>query len=137
LFSAVVVLGCPVPSGMGFPFLRGKRMDWILTEDSYNSTDGIRVIRYWVKRIQGEHITLEVVAGDLRRSEPNEFLEDPSSYTQVAARASSNATSVYLYLSHGSEVVYTSPNNLTSILNALEEYSGTRTEAYTALKDIL
>ncbi len=112
-------------------------MDWILTEDSYNSTDGIQVIRYWVKRIQGEHITLEVVAGDLRRSEPNEFLEDPSSYTQVAVRSSSNATGVYLYLSHGSEVAYTSPNNLTSILNALEEYSGTRTEAYTALKDIL
>ena len=138
MFSEVVV-EAPLHKfcSLGLSFFGGYMEDWTLIVDEYGTSEGYATIRYWVKQIRGEHITLEVVAGDLRDSTPNEYREDPTEYTTVTVRASSNATGVFLSLSDQGDEVQAPVTALTSILNALQEYSGTRYQAHTCLTEIL
>ena len=138
LFSEVVV-EAPLHKfcSLGLSFFGGCMANWELIADEYGTSEGYATIRYWVKKIQGEHITLEVVAGDHRGSTPNEYREDPTEYTTVTVRASSNATGVFLSLSDQADEVQAPVTALTDILNALEAYSGTRYQAHTCLAEII
>ena len=109
-------------------------IEWIKTINTFTDENGNGITKEnWVGQYHSLDIVVETCAGEDYPCTPQGMLENPEEYTEITVRAyrqSSYEPHNYLYLSEGSETRLISPEDVESLANTLDSYSGDHTQAF-------
>ena len=106
-------------------------INWTKTINSYTDDNGNGITREnWIGHYHSSEVVIEIVAGADQPCTPQQMLEDPDDYIEVTVRAYRQSDPHFMYLSEGSETRLISSEDIESLANALDSYSGDYTQAF-------
>ena len=106
-------------------------IQWEKHVNSYTDNNGNGITRsYWIGRYTQNDVIIEVKAGNGYDCVPTETLDEPENYEQVEVRAYRQSDPHFMYLQESSEIRQISLENIPTLANTLEQYSGDYKQAF-------